>query len=265
MNDQPILIKNKKTSFNLFLLIIAFTTLVCIAFAAVSLAFSNIKSFDKDGTPAFITVVGEGKINVLPDSATITVTIRDSGPTVAYAKGAVDVRTKNLIADLEVLTIDKKDIRFLSYSTRPKYETYTPQCKITPCKPKYELVGYETMQTMQIKAYKVEIVGEIINTLDRLDINEISGPNFALEDSEKPRSEARMLAIKNSQSKAEAISKALGTELGKVLKFEEDNNISKYPIYFAKPSSAKSSSESANSSPGEDVVKAKVTVTYALK
>jgi uncharacterized protein YggE len=264
MKELPVT-ENKKMNINTFLIIAGVITLVCVAFAAICLAVSSIKSFDQNTSATAITVMGEGEVTVVPDSATITATIREDSTTVAEAQSKIDLKAKNLTAELEKLGIDKKDIRSLSYSTRPKYEIRTSQCETPPCQSKYELTGYEAIQTVQIKAHKVELAGEIITQLGTLTINEISGPNFAVDDSEKPRAEARLVAIKNSQNKAEAIAKALGVKLGKVVKFEEDNNISKYPIYFAKSISNKSGADAATVPPGEDVIKAKVTVTYSLE
>lgn len=265
MKEQITVIENKKLNLNIFLVIAGAVTLVCVAFAAICLAVSSIKSLDKNNNPTAITVDGDGEINIVPDSATITATIRESAPTVSEAQSAIDIKAKNLTGELEKLGIDKKDVRSLSYSTRQKYEMRTTQCETPPCASKYEPSGYEAIQTVQIKAHKVELTGQIITQLGTLSINEISGPNFAVDDNEKPKSEARLVAIKNSQAKAEAIAKALGVKLGKVVKFEEDNNISKYPIYFAKSLSAKSGTDAATVSPGEDVIKAKVTVTYSLE
>ena len=261
MKEKITLVENKKSN---LLLIIASITLVCMAFAAICFALSSIKSLDRNNNLTEITVVGEGEISVLPDSATITATIRDSGPTVVYAQGAIDVRAKNLNIKLDEIGIDSNDVRSLSYSTRPKYELRASQCEVKPCPSKYEISGYEALQTIQIKVHKVELTGEIITQLGLLGINEISGPNFKIEDNEKPKAEARVVAIKNSQSKATAIAKALNVKLGKVIKFEEDDNISKYPIYFAKAAN-RSDSKAATLSPGEDVIKARVTVTYSLE
>ncbi len=263
MKDN-LLVIDKKSNIGAFLIIAGAITLVCVAFAAICLGVSSIKSLDKNSNATTITVMGEGEVNVIPDSATISATIRESAPTVAEAQSKIDFKAKNLTAEIEKTGIDKKDIRSLSYSTRPKYEIRTAQCETPPCQSKYELTGYEAIQTLQIKAHKVELAGEIITQLGALTINEISGPNFAVDDSEKPRAEARLAAIKNSQAKADQIAKALGVKLGKVVKFEEDDNISKYPIYFAKSISNKSG-DAATLPPGEDIIKAKVTVTYSLE
>lgn len=253
--------ENKKLNSKHFVIIVSIT-LFCVAFAAICFAFSSIKSFGKNNSNV-ITVVGEGEVSVLPDSATIVATIRESGANVSYAQSAIDIRTKNTTDQLEKIGIDSKDIRSLSYSTRPKYEPRTVQCETPPCQSKYEIVGYEAVQILQIKAHKVEMAGQIINTLGEQGVSEISGPNFAIEDNEKPKAEARIVAIKNSQNKAEAIAKALGVKLGKVVKFEEDNNIAKYPIYFAR--SAAKSDFKAELAPGEDIIKARVTITYSLE
>ena len=267
MEEKIIIIGNKKINFNFVLIAAVVIASLCVSFAAICFAMSNIKSFNKGGIPTSVAVVGEGEVSVSPDSATITVTIKESAPTSAASQSAVDNKAKNLNASLDELGIDKKDIRSLSYSTRTKYEVRTIQCETSPCQSKYEVVGYESMQTIQVKARKIELAGEIMAELGKLNINEIAGPNFAIEDSEKPKADARIAAIKNSKNRAEEIAKALGANLGKVIKFEEDDNLSKYPINFAQSAAIKSTSiaEKAKLSPGEDIIRAKVVITYSLE
>ncbi|MFT6106822.1 MAG: hypothetical protein ACJA0S_000864 [Rickettsiales bacterium] len=211
-----------------------------------------------------ITSVGDGEVEALPDIATIVATIKDSGANVALAQKLIDQKAKNLAIELEKLGIDKKDIRSTSYRTSPKYERVSIPCKAANCGFKNEIIGYQATQTIKIKSHKMELAGEIITTLGKLGINQISGPNFAIENSEKLKSSARLIAIKNSQEKAEEISKALGVKIGKIVKFTENN--SNRPVMFRSMSmKSEDSNGGAKLFAGEETIKSKVTIIYSIQ
>ena len=237
--------------------------LIAFAFAAVCFGITNLKSLGLNN-PTSITVLGESEVKMVPDLATIDATIREFAPAVAEAQSLIDAKTKALEASLEKLGVDKKDVRSVSYSTKPKYAA-RPECEANPCKYKYKIAGYEAMQTIQIKVHKVDNAGEVVTEIGKIGINEITGPNFAINDSEKPKADARASAIKNSRIKAQSIAKALNTKIGRVVGFSEDNFGEQ--MAFAKTMTTNSDNVNAGVSipTGENVVKSRVTVTYSLE
>ena len=135
------------------------------------------------------------------------------------------------------------------YTTKPKYALRddAPECQTPPCKSRYKIIGYEATQTVQIKVHKVGSAGEIVNELSKMGIGEIVGPTFWVDDSEKLKSQARAAAIKSSRNKAKSIAKDLGVKLGRFIRFEETG----------------SAADEGDAS-GEEMIKAKVNITYSL-
>ncbi|MFT6077547.1 MAG: hypothetical protein ACJA02_000529 [Myxococcota bacterium] len=242
-------------------------TLVSVYFAifAINLAKSQPSIPLQNPTNlTTITAVGDGEVDALPDIAVIVATIKDSGADVATAQKLIDQKAKNLAIELEKIGIEKKDVRSTSYRTNPKYERVAIECETTNCGFKNEIVGYQATQTIKIKSHKIELAGDIITTLGKLEINQISGPNFAIENSEKLKSAARLLAIRNAQEKSEEIAKALGVKIGNIVKFTENNH--NRPVMFrSMKMSSSESSDSATLFAGEETIKSKVTILYSIE
>lgn len=262
------ILENNKLK-NLFIVLV-FAILIAILFALFSVGIANLRSSEASNK-SFITVSGEGEVKAEPDNAKINLTIRTSAPQVKDAQNVIDEKAKKLNSELEKIGIEKQNIKSLFYNTNPKYEYKAIECKseTVPCGSEYKMVGYEASQTIEIKVKKIELTDKIISLAGTLEINEISGPNFNIENDAKFKSEARNLAIKNSRVKAESIAKALGMKLGKVVKFDEDANMIRSVPMMAYAKAAMSADGAAENQEvlqkGEEVIKSRVSVTYYLK
>jgi uncharacterized protein YggE len=108
----------------------------------------------------------------------------------------------------------------------------------------------------------------VIGLLGKAEITEISGPDFTVDDMDSLKAEAKIIAIKKAQAKAEEEAKALGVSLGAVMSFNEDNG-GYYPtMMYSKAMSVGGVAEArdAVSLPqGENVIKSRVTITYTIK
>ncbi len=164
--------------------------------------------------------------------------------------------------------MDKKDTKTLSYTVNPKYETQTIYCVTVPCpQGKTVVIGYEVTQTIQIKVRKVDIAGDVVGEIGAVNITEISGPEFTVDDMDKVNADAKEIAIKNAKEKAKATAKALGVDLGSIMQFSEDNG-GYYPMYYKTDAvssmSGGATRESATLPQGESVIKSRVSITYSL-
>ncbi len=243
-------------------------TLVCIAFAAFAMGLTDIKSWKHPtGQVASITVSGEGEVTALPDIATITVTIREEGKTVPEVQKLVEKKVSDALASIASLAIDKKDIKTLSYTVNPKYETQTIYCITVPCpQGKTKIVGYEASETIQIKVRKIEFAGDVLGMLGSANITEISGPDFTVDDIEKVKDEAKGKAIAEAKVRAKATAKSLGVSLGSIIQYSEDNG-GYYPTMYSYGLGGAMKAESLDRvtiPQGENVIKSRVTITYSL-
>ena len=81
-----------------------------------------------------------------------------------------------------------------------------------------------------MKVRDTEKTGEVLQMLGDADVQNISGPNFIVDDDETVKAEARAEAIAEAKAKAEALADELGVSLGRVTGFWE-NSGPYYPMY----------------------------------
>lgn len=240
-----------------------------IFFMSIAIGANQFKSMEHPiGQQGTITVSGDGEVSIVPDIATVTITVRESATTVAQAQEKVEAKVKAAIDSLANLGVEEKDRKTLNYNVNPKYEYVSSGGYATNPK----IVGYEASQMVEIKVRKTDVAGDVIGAIGAANITEISGPTFTVEDPEKAQAEAKEIAIKEAREKAKETAKALGMDLGDVVQFSEDNG-GYYPMYYARDAVANQSTAYGKGGAlgpevtlptGENMIKSHVTITYNL-
>ena len=220
--------------------------LITIAVLATVMSLSEWKMMERGGSnSASITVSGTGEITAAPDIATVNFTIRESGKTVPEAQKLAEAKMTKALASLTALGIDKKDTKTISYTVNPKYENKMIYCITVPCPPsKTVITGYEVAESVQVKVRKIEKAGDVLGAMGALNITEISGPEFIVDDINKAQSDAKVKAIADARTKAEATAKALGVSLGAVIQYSEDNG-GYYPVAYGMGAMKSTAADSA--------------------
>jgi uncharacterized protein YggE len=242
--------------------------LLCIAFAAIASGLHDLSARKHpNGQVASITVTGEGEVTSVPDIATVTFTIRETGKTVPEVQKLVETKIAKALKDLESLDVAKKDTKTLSYTVNPHYESQGVMCTGYVCPPtKTTITGYDVAETVQVKVRKVDNAGNVISALGKANITEISGPEFTVDEPEKAQKEAKEKAIKQAQEKAKATAQALGADLGAIIQYNEDGG-GYYPVMMyskAESSMGGMARDSVSLPQGESVIKSRVTITYTI-
>ncbi|MFA6005689.1 MAG: SIMPL domain-containing protein [Patescibacteria group bacterium] len=163
-----------------------------------------------------LSVVGEGKVDVVPDVAYINVGITVNNKTsVNEARSGIDSVNNKIIESLKNLGIDKKDIKTNNYSVNPNYVYENNENRIN---------GYNGNAYLSIKVTKIDLVSQVIEAASAAGANEIQGTSFAVDKPENYREEARNKAIANAKEQAGKLAKSLGIKLGKITNIVESNN-----------------------------------------
>lgn len=239
--------------------------LICVSILALVMSVSEWKAMSRGGSnSASITVSGEGEITATPDIATVTFTVRESAKTVPEAQKAAETKVKDAVKALSGLGVSDKDTKTLSYMVNPKYETQTIYCITVPCpQGKTTVTGYEVSETIQVKVRNIEKAGDVLGSLGTVNITEISGPEFTVDDIEKAQAEAKEKAIADAKEKAEKTADALGVSLGAVIQYSEDGGWNPYPVAYSMKAEA-GDARGVTLPQGESVIKSHVTVTYSI-
>ncbi len=174
------------------------------------------REYDFIGVPVernTITIMGEGKVSVMPDIANVQVGTVIERPTVSAAQQE-NTRIMNALNDrLAAFGVAKADMQTASYSIQPVYD-YT--------KGKQTLRGYQVSQSLRLKIRELDKIGDILGAAGELGANQVGGIDFTVDQPEAIKQRARMLALENAKTKAAALAEVVGVELRRVVSFGEN-------------------------------------------
>lgn len=201
-------------------------------FVAIVAALFLVKIFDIS-YPLTITtttrsgelaVVGEGKVEVVPDTAYVEAGIAVANvETVEKAQNSIDEINNKIIAAMKSLGIPTANIKTSNYSINPNYIYDEKERKIQ---------GYNGNATVTIKVEDMKLVTQVINEATKAGANQVRGNRFTIDQPEKYREQARDKAIENARTQAESLAKKLGISLGKIVNIVESSAGNTYPMYY---------------------------------
>jgi len=256
-------------------------------------AVSGLKQFSyigNDTNPTnVIAVTGTGSVLAIPDTATFSYSVVETGKTVAVAQNSAATKSNAIIAALKTLGIADADIQTTGYNS---YPTYSNQNSVCPpviynsmsdssgssggavssaiyCPPsKQVLTGYEVDQTVTVKVRKTDDAGTALTKVGSLGATNISGLSFVVDNPDAVQAQARDKAIADAKAKAAILAKSLGVKMNKIINFSE-NGSQPYPIYSmgAVLETAKSAPSvvTPNLPVGQDKITSSVTITYEIQ
>ena len=213
-----------------------------------------------------ITVEGRGSGTAIPNLATVSFSVTERGTTVAEAQTKATQKTDAALAAVESLGIEERDVKTLSYNVYPQYEAIAP-CYGGICPSvNPRIIGYEVSQSVEVKVRETGKAGDVLQALGTLNVQNISGPNFTVDEEDGLTGVAREAAIENAKAKAEALADQLGVKLGKVVSFYENTAPYPYYGYDAKGGMMETMNQAAPSLPtGEQETEVSVSITYEIR
>lgn len=217
---------------------------------------------------ASITVTGTGKASATPNIAQISFSVEQIGATGSDAQDKATKLTEAALAALKKLGILDKDIKTTGYQVTPDYEV-KPCSPGTPCTTGTgKILGYRVTQSVEVKVRDTAKAGDILQALTALGVQNVSGPNFMVDDESATQAQARGIAIADAREKAEVLAAQLGVRLGKIIGFSENGGVV-YPMNqraMTKSAAMDSATAPAPSIPvGENETNTNVTVVYEIR
>ncbi|OHA16328.1 MAG: hypothetical protein A2830_00280 [Candidatus Taylorbacteria bacterium RIFCSPHIGHO2_01_FULL_44_110] len=241
----------------------------------VVVSIKEIKSIGYIGkdSPVYntISVNGKGEVVSIPDVATFSFGVTETAKTVAEAQAQATNKTNAALKAVKDAGVAEKDIKTTSYSINPHYDYQDSVCTTGYCKPgKSVLTGYDVSQSVEIKIRDLSKAGAIFTSIGALDVQDVNGLSFSIDDIEKVKAEARSKAITDAKTKAKELAKQLEVRIIKITSFYDSTD---QPMYYGRGEGMVSDVMSIKSSApmppqipvGEDKVTSNVTITYEIK
>ncbi len=152
-----------------------------------------------------ISVTGTGTVTAYPNEADVMFSVRTQDSSAAKAAAENGVQATAVFASLGALGLNKSDIRTISYSLSPAYDSYNYS----------QVIGYVVVNSMEVIVIGTEnlpIVGRIVDAVVQAGANQIDGITFTFTDPNYNtlRAEAYQKAVQDANSQASAIVTGLG-------------------------------------------------------
>lgn len=214
-----------------------------------------------------ITVEGRAEVQAIPDVATFSFGVNETGESVEAAQTEASKKMNLAIAYLRENGVAEEDIKTANFSVNPHYEYGF--CQGIVCPPqRQEVVGYDVNQMVEVKVRDIEKAGEFLAGITAQNITNVSGLQFVIDDTDALKEEARSKAVLAARAKADKLAKDLGVKIKKVVSFYE-NNHGGGPVYFESKNSAFGGDVQSSVIPdlpaGENTIVSTVSVTYEIR
>ncbi|MEP7112968.1 MAG: SIMPL domain-containing protein [Ilumatobacteraceae bacterium] len=177
-----------------------------------------------------ITVSGEGKVTVRPDTASLSLGVQSIRPTASDALNRTNASAAALIAALKVAGVGDDDIATSGLSIYPQYGSTNNA-----------ITGYQASNNVTVTVRNITEVGGLIDVVATAtgDSISIGGVSFFVDDTEAVIGMARADAIKNALKRAGEYAAAAGVSVGSVQEISEASISSVVPQMYRTASMAK--------------------------
>lgn len=197
-----------------------------------------------------ITVTGEATVAVAPEAAVIRIGVSSQDKTAREASDANAKQMTSVLAAVKSNGIAERDIQTSRLSLQPQYD---PNKSGTA-----RLTGFQATNQVTVRIRDIDKLPILLDSAIASGANEMSGIEFVVLEQSKLLDRARGDAIADAHRKAELYAKAAGVRLGHVVAITEEG-----PTPPPRPLQALRAG-AVPIAPGEQTLKAIVTVTYEL-
>lgn len=206
-----------------------------------------------------IQVTGEGRVYASPDMALLNIGVVSEAGTVKQAQEETTKKMNEITGFLKKQKLDSKDLKTTSFSIRPIYSFDERRLK------RRTITAFEVRQSLEVKVRDFDKLGVILEEVSRLGANEVSGPQFTIEDKDKLEEQARDQAIRQAKQKARELARQLDVRLVRIAGFNESGSLP-IPFFTETRSDFAKAEEGAIPSiePGENKITKQVTISYEI-
>jgi uncharacterized protein YggE len=212
------------------------------------------------GSSRSITVVGVGKVSLVPDIAQINVGAEAAASTVSEAKAEVDRQMAAIAAALAETGVAEKDIQTSQYSIYYEREP-VPVARPAPSEEGLAVSSgaYRVSSMLQVTVRDVDTAGDVLDAVVEAGANQVYGVTFTVSDEQKWQSGARENAMTDAKARAAELARLAGVELGDVLSVSEV--VGGMPV----PMASERAYGGGGIAPGELELSTQVQVTFAIQ
>ena len=202
-----------------------------------------------------IVTSATGEARIVPDRAAVYIGVQTRSAT-AMAAGQENARKQRLIIDtIAALGIPKEQISTQSYNVSPemRYDREGQRPIVT---------GYVVSNVVRVEVRRIEQVGPVIDGALGKGANQINSLDFFSSNSDAARRDALAQAIAKARGDAEAMARAAGGSVGKVIELVTGDAGPRPMFRQDVRAGMTAAAQPTPIEPGEEVVRVTVTVRW---
>ena len=234
----------------------SFGTLVCAALLALTLVIPTGTASAEEALPT-LTMNGVGSAQIAPDMAEITLGVITEAKDAAKAHGDNAAQAARVQAAVKALGVAERDIQTTRYDFSPIYDVKDNGRSVT--------TGYTVTNAIVVKVRNLANVGKVIDAALANGANRVDSLEFSASDPSAAKDAALADAARDARSKADAVARALGVRIVRILNVYADAQ-SPAPRNFMPMMMAKEAYDAGTPiSAGELSFEASVNISYVIE
>jgi uncharacterized protein YggE len=168
-----------------------------------------------------LNLASYGEVKAAPDTATVSLGVQVQAKTAAAAMAQNAEQMNRVVDALKRAGIPARNIQTsgLSLSTQYAYADNQPP----------RLTGYQAANTVTVNVDDISRLGAPLDAVVGAGANQINGIEFGLRDPQKAEDQARLIAVKALQAKAQLYAQATGYRVSRLVNLAEGSSIAAPP------------------------------------
>ena len=167
--------------------------------------------------PATIAVTGEGKVEMAPDMAMLSLGVMTQADTAAAALKANSDGLSGALDRLKAAGIEGRDIQTSGLSLQPNID-YSSSGR------EPQVRGYTASNMLTVRLRDLSVLGQTLDAVVTEGANTLNGLSFGLQNPDEATDEARRRAVADATHKAALYAEAAGVTLGRIVTISEQGN-----------------------------------------
>ena len=205
-----------------------FTSFLTFILLCCTTATSGADDHHADDKPVrTITVSGEGKVKVKPDTASISAGVVTEAETAREALNKNNDQMQEVMAGMREAGIAEDDLQTAQFSVSPVYSRMPRKAGAPRVDPK--IVGYRVSNTATGIIRNLNDVGPILDKVITLGANSVNGPSFFVDKPGPLLDKARKQAVADALRKADLLAQAADVQLGAIQTIREGGGYAPQP------------------------------------
>ena len=161
--------------------------------------------------PSTIEITGRGAVTAFPTTVTISFAVETDSPKAQAAVRDNAERTEKILASLRKVSDKDTKLRTTGFALSPVYEKAE------------RVIGYRVRNTVVLESKDLDKTGSFIDDAAEAGVSRIGNLSFSNDREEDLRKEAGLEALKRAMKDAEALAKAAGMTVKRILKITYDS------------------------------------------